>query len=68
MMTSSNGNIVRVTGPLWWESDGHRWIPFTKATDTELWYFLRSAPEQMIEQIIETPVTWDAIALIMTSL
>ena len=25
-MTSSNGNIFRVTGPLWVESIGHRWI------------------------------------------
>ena len=40
MMTSSNGNIFRVTGPLWGESTGHRWIPFTKASDTELWCFL----------------------------
>ena len=31
MMTSSNGNIFRVTGPLWGESTGHRWIPRTKA-------------------------------------
>ena len=27
MMTSSNGNIFRVTGPLWGESTGHRWLP-----------------------------------------
>ena len=26
-MTSSNGNIFRVTGLLWGESTGHRWIP-----------------------------------------
>ena len=30
MMTSSYGNIFRVTGPLWGESIGHRWIPHTK--------------------------------------
>ena len=36
IMTSSNGNIFRVTGPLWEESTGHRWIPFTKASDAEL--------------------------------
>ena len=47
---------------------GDRWIPLTKASDAELWYFLWSAPEQTIEQIIETPVIWDEIALIMTSL
>ena len=32
MMTSSNWNIFRVTGPLLGESNGHRWIPLTKAT------------------------------------
>ena len=30
MMTSSNGNIFRVTGPLWGETTGHRWILHTK--------------------------------------
>ena len=35
MMTSSNGNTSRVTGPLWGESIGHRWIPLTKASDAE---------------------------------
>ena len=29
-MTSSNGNIFRVTGPLC-----HRWIPLTKASDVK---------------------------------
>ena len=43
MMTSSNGIIFRVTGPLWGESTGHRWIPNTKASDAELWCFLWSA-------------------------
>ena len=38
-MTSSNGNIFRVTGPLWGESTGDRWIPLTKASDAELWWF-----------------------------
>ena len=37
IMTSSNGNIFRVTGPFWGESTGHQWIPFTKAGDAELW-------------------------------
>ena len=67
MMTSSNGNIFRVTGPLWGEFTGHRWIPPTKASDAELWSFLWSAPEQTAEQTVETPVIWDTIALIMTS-
>ena len=56
MMTSSNGNIFRVTGPLWGEFTGHRWIPLTKASDAELWCFLWSAPEQTVEQTIQTPV------------
>ena len=40
------------------------WIPLTKASDAELWYFIWSAPEQTVEQAIEAPVIWDAIALI----
>ena len=39
-MTSSNGNIFRVTGTLWGEFTGHQWIPLTKASDMELWCFL----------------------------
>ena len=64
MMVSSSGNIFCVTGPIWGEFTGHRWIPFTKASDVELWCFLWSAPEQTIK----TPVIWYAIALIVTSL
>ena len=26
MVTSSNGNIFRVTSALWWDSTGHQWI------------------------------------------
>ena len=40
MMTSSNGNIVRVTGHLCREFTGPRWISRTKANDAELWCFL----------------------------
>ena len=45
MMTSLNGNISRVTGPLCGEFTGPRWIPRTKAMDVELWCFLWSASE-----------------------
>ena len=38
-MTSSNGNIFRVTGHLCGEFTGPRWIPRTKASDAELWRF-----------------------------
>ena len=61
-------HILRVTGPLWGESTGHQWIPPTKASEAELWCFIWSAPEQTVEQKNETPVIWDAIVLIMTSL
>ena len=52
MMTSSNGNIFRVTGHLCGEFTGLRWIPRTKASDAELWCFLWCA----------RLVIWDAIA------
>ena len=42
-MTSSNGNIFRVTSPLCVEFTGHRWFPLTKANDAEVWCFLWSA-------------------------
>ena len=47
--TSSTGSIFRVTGPLYGEFTGHRWIPRTKTSDAELWCFLWSAPEQTVE-------------------
>ena len=45
-----------------------RWPAHTKASDAELWCFLWSAPEPTLEQTMETPVIWDAIVRIMTSL
>ena len=68
IMTSLNGNIFRVTGLLCGEFTGHRWIPRTKASDAELWWFVWFAPEPTVEQTMETLVIWDATALIMTSL
>ena len=47
MMMSSNENVFRVTGDLC--GGIHQWIPLTKASDTELWGFLWSAPEQTVE-------------------
>ena len=43
-MTSSNGNIFRVTGHLCEEFTGLRWIPLTKASDAELWCLFWSVP------------------------
>ena len=34
----------------------------TKASDTALWYFVWSVPEQTVKQTLETPKIWDAIA------
>ena len=39
MMTSSNGNIFRVTGHLCGEFTGPRWIPHTKASDAKALMF-----------------------------
>ena len=36
MVTSSDGIIFWVTGPLWGESTAHRWIPLTQASDVSL--------------------------------
>ena len=38
MMTSSNGNIFCVTGPLCGEFTGHRRIPLTKASEGALMF------------------------------
>ena len=46
IMTSSNGNIFRVTDHLCGEFTGSRWIPRTKASDAELWCFVWSGPEK----------------------
>ena len=53
-------SMSNCTDPLWREYTGDQWIPLTKASDSELWCFLWSAHEQMIDQIIETSVIWDA--------
>ena len=68
MMMWSNENIFRIIGPFWGESTSDWWIPLTKANDTELWCFLWSVPDEMVEQTIQTPVIWDIIVPIMTSL
>ena len=45
MMTSSNGNIFRVTGHLCREFTVPWWNPHTMASDAKLWCFLWSASE-----------------------
>ena len=39
----------------------------SKASDAKLWCFIWCAPEQTVEQTIEIPVIWDAMALIVTA-
>ena len=68
MMTSSNGNIFRVTGHLCGEFTRPRWNPHKKASDAELWCFHWSASGWTVEETIMRLVIWDAIAPIMTSL
>ena len=50
MMTSSNENIFRVTGPLCGEFTGPWWIPRTKASDAELWCFLYLRPNKRLRK------------------
>ena len=50
MMTSSNGNILLITGHLCREFTGPRWIPRTKASDAELSRFLWSASKWVLSK------------------
>ena len=63
MMTSANGNIFRVTGPLWGESCGPRWIPLIKANGTgfDVFFDLRlnkQFSKQSRRQWFETRSLW----------
>ena len=50
MMTSSDGSFFRVTGHLCVEFIGHRWIPRTKASDVELWFFYLRLNKRLSKQ------------------
>ena len=50
MMTSSSWNIFRVTGHLWGEFTGPRWIPHTKASDVELWCVFDLRPNKRLSK------------------
>ena len=67
-MTSSNGNIFRVTGHLCGEFTGDWWIPLTKPSDTELCCFFHLRLNKRLSKPIVMLVIWNVIALIMTSL
>ena len=68
LMTSSNGNIFRVTGPLCGEFTHYRWIALINASDAKLWCVRWTAWINSWENNRVSPVIWDAIAPIMTSL
>ena len=60
MMTSSNGNIFRVAGPLCGEFTGHRWIPHTRTSDADFDVFFdlrlnQQLSKQWRHQWFETP-------------
>ena len=61
MMTSWHGNDYHITVPLWGESTGDRWIPFIKAGNVDLWWFLCCQPEQAFEQSVDLSMIWDAM-------
>ena len=64
-MTSHHKNAFCTTDLLWGESTAHRMIPLTKgpvmrSVDT----FFVVSPEQIIEQVVDIPVIWDAMNLL----
>ena len=63
MITSSNGNIFHVTGPLCGEFTGHRWIPLTigQWRGALIFSLICAWTNGWVNN-------WDAIALIITSL
>ena len=50
MMTSSNGNSLRVTGHLCGEFTGLRWIPSTKASDGGFDVFFDLRPDKQLSK------------------
>ena len=66
MMTSTNGNIFRITGPLCREFTGHPLnFPHKVTWSFDVFFDLHL---KTVEWTFETLVIWYAIVLIMTSL
>ena len=68
MMTPSYGAAFRFNGHSCRESTGHRWITLIKWPVTRALLLFLCMPKQTVEEIVELPVIWDAMSLIMTSL
>ena len=67
-MTSSNGNIFRVTGPLCGEFTGPRWIPRTKTSEAELWCLLWWVNNREAGDLRRYRAHYDVTVMIMWSL
>ena len=63
MMTSSNGNIFRVTGPLCGEFTG----PLTKASEAELWHFLWYTPDKRLNNLRRRRAHYDVTVMNMVN-
>ena len=64
IMTTSNGIIFRVAGPLSGESTCHRWIPLTKGQWHPPWMFLCCWSDKTVEQTFDWQVIRDAMMAI----
>ena len=52
IMTSSHGSFFSVTGHLWGEFTGHRWIPLTKGQKCRLWCFFDVGPHKLRDKLL----------------
>ena len=64
MVTSWNGSIFRVTGPLWGESIGDRWFPLQSPVTRSFDVFF----DLRLNETTETPVIRGRFALIIASM
>ena len=66
MMTSSNGNIFRITGHLCGEFTSPQWIPAQRPVTRSFDVFFDLRPKKTAEYTMVRLVIWDAIKSIMT--
>ena len=57
---SRHGDTLRITGPLWGESTGHRWIPLAKGQWCGPMMFSLLFAQQAVQQTCELLMIWDA--------
>ena len=65
MVATLRGDPLCITVPLRGEPTGRRWIPLTKASDAELWWFSWSLPRQTVWQTVEWSVIWDVTMVVV---